>query len=64
MSFVRQSLIPLVVLATLLLCPASPLVQAETIDRCQRRVVHAEHELHEAIRRHGLVRATHPKESL
>jgi hypothetical protein len=31
----------------------APRVHAEDIDRCQRRVAHAEHELHEAIERHG-----------
>src|SRR6202162_5764041 len=36
-----------------LLFTAMPQLQAEDIDRCQRRVVHAEHELHEAIERHG-----------
>jgi len=27
--------------------------QAETQEQCQRRIAHAEHELHEAIERHG-----------
>jgi len=37
----------------LLLFTATPQLHAEDIDRCQRRVVHAEHELHLAIERHG-----------
>jgi hypothetical protein len=32
---------------------AIPQFQAETAEQCQRRVVRAEHELHEAIERHG-----------
>ena len=32
---------------------AAPRAHAEDQDRCQRRIVHAEHELHEAIERHG-----------
>jgi hypothetical protein len=43
----------LVIHATLLLCAAVPGLQAEDLDRCQRRVAHAEHELHEAIEKHG-----------
>lgn len=41
------------VLTAALLLTAAPRVHAEDIDRCQRRVAHAEHELHEAIERHG-----------
>jgi len=32
---------------------AAPRAHAEDQDRCQRRIVHAEHELHEAIEHHG-----------
>ncbi len=53
MNTVRDSLLSLIILAAVLLCAAVPRLQAETLNRCQRRVVHAEHELHEAIRRHG-----------
>ena len=53
MDSVRKSLLSLVILATLLLCAAVPRLQAEDLDRCQRRVAHAEHELHEAIEKHG-----------
>ena len=40
-------------LTAALLLTAAPRAHAEDIDRCQRRVAHAEHELHEAIERHG-----------
>ena len=53
MNTVRKSLLSLVILGALLFCPAVPRLQAETLDRCQRRVAHAEHELHQAIERHG-----------
>jgi hypothetical protein len=52
MITVRTSLVSLVILAAILLSTVSSL-QAEDLDRCQRRIVHAEHELHEAIARHG-----------
>src|SRR5437879_5964225 len=32
---------------------AVPRLSAESYDRCQRRVAHAEHDLHRAIDRHG-----------
>lgn len=32
---------------------ALPRLQAESQEQCQRRIVHAEHELHEAIERQG-----------
>jgi hypothetical protein len=41
------------ILSAVLLFSAVPRAHAEDIDRCQRRVAHAEHELHEAIERHG-----------
>jgi hypothetical protein len=53
MNTVRKLLLSLVALAVLLLCAAVPRLQAEDQDRCQRRVAHAEHELHEAIEKHG-----------
>jgi hypothetical protein len=31
----------------------APRLHAEDYDRCQRRIQHAEHELHEAIEKHG-----------
>jgi hypothetical protein len=39
--------------AVLMFTAAVPRLHAEEIDRCQRRVAHAEHELHQAIERHG-----------
>ena len=49
----RKSPFSLIILTAVLLSAAVPRLQAETLNRCQRRVVHAEHELHEAIRRFG-----------
>ena len=51
MKSVRKSLLAMAALAAFLLCAAMPRLQAE--DQCQRRVAHAEHELHEAIEKHG-----------
>ena len=42
-----------VILTVVLLFSAVPRLHSEDIDRCQRRVVHAEHELHQAIEKHG-----------
>lgn len=53
MDSVRKSFLSLVILATLLIGAAVPRLQAEDLDRCQRRIAHAEHELHEAIEKHG-----------
>jgi hypothetical protein len=53
MNTARKLVLSLVALAAFLLCAAVPRLQAEDQDRCQRRVIHAEHELHEAIDRHG-----------
>ena len=52
MITVRTSLLSLVILAVLLSAAVSRL-QAEDLDACQRRVAHAEHELHEAMEKHG-----------
>ena len=52
MISVRKSLFSLV-FAAVLLGSATPRVQAEGIDRCERRIAHADHKLHEAIERHG-----------
>jgi hypothetical protein len=38
---------------TAVLAFGAPVLHAEDIDRCQRRVAHADHELHEAIEKHG-----------
>ncbi len=53
MNTVRKSLLALVTVAAFLLSAVAPRLQAEDQDRCQRRVAHAEHELHEAIDKHG-----------
>jgi len=53
MNTVRKSLLSLVILTAVLLCAVVPRLQAEDLDECQRRVAHAEHDLHEAIERHG-----------
>jgi hypothetical protein len=50
---VGKSLLSAVILAAALVLTAVPRLHAESAERCQRRVVHAEHELHEAITRHG-----------
>ena len=39
------------VLTAVLLFSLAPRLHAEDMDRCQRRIVHAEHELHEARER-------------
>jgi len=53
MNTVRKLVLSFVALAAFLLCAAVPRLQTEDQDRCQRRVAHAEHELHEAIDKHG-----------
>ena len=53
MNLVRKSLVSFVIVAAFLLCAATPGLRAEDQDRCQRRVAHAEHDLHQAIERHG-----------
>src|SRR6266487_1240829 len=53
LSIALPSIFSGMVLAALFLFTAVPRLPAEDIDRCQRRIVHAEHELHEAIDRHG-----------
>jgi hypothetical protein len=41
------------VLSVALFFTAVPRLHAEDYERCQRRIAHADHELHEAIERHG-----------
>src|ERR1700676_3921025 len=41
------------VLTAALVFTAVPRLHAEDYDRCQRRVAHADHELHRAIEKHG-----------
>ena len=52
-SAAAASLLSAAVLTAALLFTAVPRLHAEDYDRCQRRVAHAEHELHEAIEKHG-----------
>jgi len=51
---------------TAVLAFGAPALHAEDIDRCQRRVAHADHELHEAIEKHGRSsrQATHERREL
>ena len=53
LSTVLKPLLPAAALALSLLFSAAPRAHAEDYDRCQRRIIHAEHELHEAIEKHG-----------
>jgi hypothetical protein len=53
LSRAATSLLSGAVLTAVLLFTATPRLHAEDQERCQRRVAHAEHELHEAIERHG-----------
>jgi hypothetical protein len=39
--------------AAALLCAFVPRLHGEDLDRCQRQIAHADHELHEAIAKHG-----------
>jgi hypothetical protein len=41
------------IMATVVFFSATPRLKADDVDRCQRRIVHAEHEFHEAVERHG-----------
>ena len=53
MDTVKKFLPSAALLAGLLFSPILPQLHAETYDRCQRRIVHEERELHRAIERHG-----------
>jgi hypothetical protein len=50
---VRKSLLAVCALVAAFCFTAVPHVNAESYDRCQRRIRHAEHDLHRAIERHG-----------
>jgi hypothetical protein len=52
-SGVVASLLSATALMAVLLFTAVPRLQAEDYERCQRRIAHADHELHLAIERHG-----------
>jgi hypothetical protein len=47
------SMLSAAVLVAVLLFAGVPRLHAERADRCQRRVQHAEHDLHKAIEKHG-----------
>jgi hypothetical protein len=47
----ERSLLTAVAAVLFILAPSR--LHAEDLDRCQRRVQHAEHDLHEAIEHHG-----------
>src|ERR1035437_1451388 len=53
LSTATTSILSGAILTAVLLFTVLPRLHAEDIDRCQRRVAHAEHELHEAIEKHG-----------
>src|ERR1700682_1887641 len=53
MNTVRKSFLSIAILLAVLLSASVPRLHAEDLDRCQRRVAHAEHELHESIEKHG-----------
>jgi hypothetical protein len=63
---IKNLLSSLVIVGGLLLGAALPQLQAEDMDRCQRRVIHAEHDLHRAIERYGRnsERANHERREL
>jgi hypothetical protein len=65
-SATTASLLSGAVLTAALLLTAVPQLHAEDYDRCQRRVIHAEHALHEAIERDGRhsARADHERREL
>ena len=52
-SGTAASLFSAAALTAALLFTAVPPLQAENYEHCQRRIVHADHELHLAIERHG-----------
>jgi hypothetical protein len=63
---VKKLLCSLAIVTGFLLCPVLPRLHAESYDRCQRRIIHAEHDLHRAIERHGRhsERANHERREL
>lgn len=54
LGLIRRSVVGLAAAAGLFLLTAAPGARAESSEQCQRRISHADHELHEAIERHGL----------
>jgi hypothetical protein len=47
------SLLSAALVTAVLLFTAVPRLHADDYERCQRRIAHADHELHEAIEKHG-----------
>jgi hypothetical protein len=47
------SMLSAAALGAFLMVSGVPRLHAEDADRCQRRVAHAEHDLHKAIEKHG-----------
>jgi hypothetical protein len=66
MDTIRKSGPALTIVAGLLFSATLPRLQAEDMDRCQRRIVHEEHELHRAIENYGRnsARANHERHEL
>jgi hypothetical protein len=52
-SSTTVSLVSGTVLAVALFFTTVPRLRAESYDHCQRRIAHAEHEVHLAVERHG-----------
>ena len=49
----RNWLVSQAILAAVIACTVVPGLRGEDLDRCQQRIAHADHELHEAVARHG-----------
>src|ERR1700682_5074090 len=66
MNTVRKSFLSIAILLAVLLSASVPRLQAEDLDRCQRRVASGEHEVHQAIEKHGRnsSRANHERREL
>jgi hypothetical protein len=66
MYSLKKSLPSLAIAAGLYFGVATSPMQAEDYDRCQRRIIHAEHRLHEAVEKHGAnsERARHERHEL
>ena len=54
LTLIRRSVIGAAVGAGVFLLTSAPEARADSVEHCQRRIAHADHELHEAIERHGL----------
>ena len=66
LGLIKRSLIGMAVAVGLLLLTAAPGARAESIEHCQQRIAHADHELHEALERHGFrsPQAEHERQEL